>query len=447
MNPQKLKETDLHVHTVGCYHPEELFEMARDCYHEINWNRFGFLERYEQIYGVRLDPIAVFDRACNTGSLDEIREISVYEYHPEGRFEEFNITSYFSLAISGYYLDREEHEPILAPIVRRHKRDGLTYVEYRNAFATDGEEFKDWHGRFARYLKDASTGDFTARYIIRLDGRKPVESYLTVRELIDESPDLAQTIVGVDFSGSEMSPRELLSFYAQVKKDKKLHPGTFLEAVVHIGEDFFDLSLESAIRRCHQSALYGATRLAHCIALGMSPKVAIAREDQAHECETVEERMDQIAYDLEHAEGLAAYGVKVDADMLRSEYQDLQGKDADDQVKERYDERRLDHIERRQSYVLDDLARLGTVIETCPTSNLCIGGVPNVESHPFRRLYDSGVNLSICTDDPGIFDITLPEEVDNVRQWFGLSEDELAARLGDPFVFRLGRERLDRSCG
>ncbi len=83
MNPQKLKETDLHVHTVGCYHPEALFEMARDCYREINWNRFGFLESYEQIFGVRLDPVAAFERAANTGSLDEIREISVYEYQPE----------------------------------------------------------------------------------------------------------------------------------------------------------------------------------------------------------------------------------------------------------------------------------------------------------------------------------------------------------------------------
>ncbi len=183
---QKLKETDLHVHTVGCYHPQQLFEMAKDCYREINWMRFGFLERYRDVFGVQPDPVAVFERACNTLDLQELEEISVYQYSAKGQFEEFNTKSLFAAAISGYYPDREKHEPILSPIVQRHRKDGLKYVEYRNAFATSGEEFKDWHGRFAEYLKDASDQEFTARYIIRLDSSQAVPLLAAVRELIQK---------------------------------------------------------------------------------------------------------------------------------------------------------------------------------------------------------------------------------------------------------------------
>ncbi|MGE5652879.1 MAG: adenosine deaminase [Bacillota bacterium] len=435
------RQAELHVHTVGCYTPEDLFAMAKDHYREINWNRFSFLDRYERIFGVRLDPVAVFERACATGSLDEIRQIAIYSYHPDGTFDEFNIKSYFPQAIVGYYLDKGEHEPILAPLVERHKSEGLKLVEYRNAFGARGEEFKDWHGRYARFLKNAATKEFKARYVVRLVG-DPVECYGTLRELLDEQPDLVETIVGVDFSGKEIPPKQLMAFYERLKQDHDEHPDKALDAVVHIGENYLTISLESAIRWCHQSALYGASRLGHCIALGLDPYAAVQRHGGSHLTETVEERMDQIEYDLAHAEGLRAYGITVDREALEKEYAELTSHAKDETVTRPYDQTRLSEAARRQDYVLDDLARLGTAIETCPTSNLCIGGVPNIESHPFKKLYASKVKLVVCTDDPGIFGITLSDEIDNLTRWFGIDPQELAERLGDPREYRLGKERL-----
>src|SRR5581483_4330871 len=96
-----LKKSDLHVHTTGCYFPEDLLELAKDCYRDINWNRFGFQDRYERIFGIRLNPIDIFDRAVTTGSLDELRSVSTYPYTSQGRFEEFDIISFFSLCITG----------------------------------------------------------------------------------------------------------------------------------------------------------------------------------------------------------------------------------------------------------------------------------------------------------------------------------------------------------
>ena len=50
-----------------------------------------------------------------------------------------------------------------------------------------------------------------------------------------------------------------------------------------------------------------------------------------------------------------------------------------------YDETRVEEIRLRQTFVLDCLAESGTVIETCPTSNLRIGAVPSEAAHPVHN--------------------------------------------------------------
>jgi len=47
----KLKHVELHIHLLQSLYPEDLFNMAKDIYREIDWNRFSFLDRYEAIYG------------------------------------------------------------------------------------------------------------------------------------------------------------------------------------------------------------------------------------------------------------------------------------------------------------------------------------------------------------------------------------------------------------
>ena len=47
------------------------------------------------------------------------------------------------------------------------------------------------------------------------------------------------------------------------------------------------------------------------------------------------------------------------------------------------------------------------------------------------------LNFVIAADDPGIFDVTLADEVDWVAQHSHLSEAQLAGRLGDPMRFAL----------
>jgi adenosine deaminase len=185
-----------------------------------------------------------------------------------------------------------------------------------------------------------------------------------------------------------------------------------LDIVYHVGESFFDKSLESAIRWCHEIAEMGAQRFGHAIALGLDPAIAIARRPQAHVWERVSERLDQLAYDLRYRLQLARYGVAVDEQALMAERKRLRAVAPGTCIERAYDEGRLAEVRKRQRFVLDRLRALGTVIECCPTSNLRIGGVPDASHHPIHRFLDSGVNVVICSDDPGIFDITLASEVE-----------------------------------
>lgn len=66
-------------------------------------------------------------------------------------------------------------------------------------------------------------------------------------------------------------------------------------------------------------------------------------------------------------------------------------------------------------------------IEVCPTSNLRTRAVPSLAAHPARALFGQGVQISINTDDPGLFDLTPTGELEVARDHMGFSEAELRA--------------------
>jgi aminodeoxyfutalosine deaminase len=57
-----------------------------------------------------------------------------------------------------------------------------------------------------------------------------------------------------------------------------------------------------------------------------------------------------------------------------------------------------------------ELARRGTVLDVCPTSNLRTGVVRTLEEHPLPNLIAAGVRCSVSTDDPQMFDTDLTRE-------------------------------------
>ncbi|HVT59487.1 MAG TPA: adenosine deaminase [Thermoanaerobaculia bacterium] len=87
-------------------------------------------------------------------------------------------------------------------------------------------------------------------------------------------------------------------------------------------------------------------------------------------------------------------------------------------------------------------------LEVCPTSNVCLGVVPDLASHPFDQLHRAGVALSVSTDDPAFFNTNLTREYLRLGQAFGYGAAELAglalAGLRQSFLPEAGRAALER---
>ena len=440
------KTCELHVHLGGCYYAEDLIRFGRDVYEEVDWT--NFCERFEQAYGDLPDVPCLYRDALSglSGAADAFRRHFVYTPEDGPDFHRFLAKFQFFLCLARHYAAVGRESELFVAAIERHRSEGLDYVEYRamDSRGVDNPEgFLSFHRGNAEVIRRASGPGFTGRYVISLPRWEPLEAYALVQQLFDESPELIDTVIGLDFCHVEegFPPKGVKPLFEQVAADNRRRPGRALEILYHVGESFYDKSLESAVRWCHEAADLGARRLGHCLALGLDPAIAVKRRPRAHEKEPVSERFDQIGYDVAHAGALRRYGVGVDEQALERERSELLQKKADDLVSRPYDEGRLEEIRKRQRFALDAVARSGTVIETCPTSNLCIGGVPDPKAHPVRRFLESEANLVVAADDPGIFDSPLAAEVDWVLRHSGMDEAGLAARLGSPRRFRLGRGR------
>ncbi|HEY4645567.1 MAG TPA: adenosine deaminase [Steroidobacteraceae bacterium] len=70
----------------------------------------------------------------------------------------------------------------------------------------------------------------------------------------------------------------------------------------------------------------------------------------------------------------------------------------------------------RDPRVVELAKRKRVLFELCPTSNWLTSSVPSIRAHPIRLFLESGVHVSINSDDPGLFGIDLCHEYDVLRQ-------------------------------
>jgi adenosine deaminase len=83
--------------------------------------------------------------------------------------------------------------------------------------------------------------------------------------------------------------------------------------------------------------------------------------------------------------------------------------------------RRVDHGVRsvEDPKLVQELIRRGTTLNVCPYSNILMGVYPDRESHPVGRLVEMGVRVTINTDGPGFFQITLEDEYVAAAETYG----------------------------
>ncbi len=76
--------------------------------------------------------------------------------------------------------------------------------------------------------------------------------------------------------------------------------------------------------------------------------------------------------------------------------------------------------------LVEELARRGIPLEVCPVSNVATGAYPSLEAHPFLRLRDAGVVVTLNSDDPPMFGAWLADVYSAARGAWGLNDEELA---------------------
>ncbi|MCX5496096.1 adenosine deaminase [Kaistia dalseonensis] len=88
----------------------------------------------------------------------------------------------------------------------------------------------------------------------------------------------------------------------------------------------------------------------------------------------------------------------------------------------------------------------GVVLELCPGSNVALGLYPDIASHPFRRLMEAGVRVTVSSDDPPYFGSSIGAEYEWLEHDQQFDEAEFAqinrTAVEAAFVDEATRSRL-----
>ena len=81
----------------------------------------------------------------------------------------------------------------------------------------------------------------------------------------------------------------------------------------------------------------------------------------------------------------------------------------------------------RQTELVDTLRKKKLPLEVCPTSNICLGIASNIRDHPLPTLVAEGLQITINSDDPPLFNTTLTNEYALVADAYGYDENAIEA--------------------
>lgn len=431
MTDFRLPLAELHLHLYGTIRAEDCLERLGT--REIDWRYYE--KTFERAYGERspLREILARHRAGDASAAEAFRQIFIFGDADAGNFERFQAK--FNLLINGSEfmnasagedeaaLQRlnEEMGFFVTRMLDDQRRQGIAYAEQRMLFGANLsiEATRRLSLSILEHYAQANRSGFAARLAMGLPRADPWRCFDLVKELA--LGPYGEQVTGVDFCNVEegFPPRDKREFFAEVHQWNDQHPERALAILYHVGESFKDKSLESAVRWVQEAAEYGAHRLGHAIALGIDPAVYGVHDRS----ESVDERLDQIDYDFVHAPGLRARGVRIDAAALQRERDVLKVRGRGEVVTHHYDSERLAEVRARQEYAMSRVRATEAVIEICPTSNLRIGGIADPLHHPLRRFIEADVPFVVASDDPGIFDTTLRDELAWVARTAELEPD------------------------
>ena len=88
---------------------------------------------------------------------------------------------------------------------------------------------------------------------------------------------------------------------------------------------------------------------------------------------------------------------------------------------------RIGHATRAREDIalLEHLEKEATPLELCPLSNVATGVIPSYKDHPVHQYWQHGLNITINTDDPGMFHNHLTDEYMGLMDHFHFSPDDI----------------------
>ena len=395
---------------------------------DVDWRFYETM--FERAYGERppVRDILERHRAGDPEAREAFRRLFVFGDADAGNFERFQAKfnllingSEMMNAASGKHADpvpplADEIDFFITRMLADQRRQGIAYAEQRMMFGppfTRGADAAPL-ARDPRALRARRRASgFQARLAFSLPRRDPWPDFELVRELA--LGPYGESVTGVDFCYVEegFPPKDKREFFAAVHEFNERHPERALAILYHVGESFTDKSLESAVRWVHEAAAFGAHRLGHAIALGVDPEVY-----GAHERARVGRRAprpDRLRPGARRGPARArrARGRERARARARSRCARCPRERTSRTSTTRA---RLADVRARQEFAMARVRATGAVVEVCPTSNLRIGGIADPLHHPVHRFIDAGVPFVVASDDPGIFDTTVRDELDWVAR-------------------------------
>lgn len=409
---------DLHTHLYGCIDSKTLLQIGKNN-PSPRWEIFTKL--HEEIYREKINSNEFFQRYGESSEFEKL-------YHFKGRAPFLEFQSKFNLVIALCRFDEEEIRLVCEDVMRRHLTDGVSEIEYRIMYSP----FESKEGYHAR-TKAACEGLRIAEKKLdeKIKGRLVVSvhrdgefetQYEWLKEFMRTDETIRKYLVGIDFCSIEENypPKNKKDFFRRVLIDNKNDPSLGLSILYHVGESFSDKSPNSAVRWILESSLNGAHRLGHCLALGLRPEFFRGKFWK----EKVSERTDQLEFEIEHFEEIRSFGKIQPVEKKKAELEILSRLEPDEMIVIHYDSNFELDLWAFQEFAMKKIQENRTVIESCPTSNLRIGMIDGEKFHPIKRFVDSGLCLTIGTDDPGIFDTNIQEEYATSAR-SGISETNL----------------------
>ena len=408
-----MKYTDLHLHLYGCIPPQVLYEIGKNN-KAPRWNLFT--DFYEEQYGIKINPSTFFTDYPNIESFKKL-----YLFTNREPFLKFQAK--FNLIIALVKFDIEEIKNLTKQIITKHYSNKVTYSEYRVMYAPN-ETKQNYYAKMQAACLGISMAEsdlqdeISARLVVSLHRQgNYIEVYGWLKEFMQIDKLLRKYLVGIDFCNVEEHnpPKEKKSFFEKVFSDNIQYPSTALSILYHVGESYTDKSPKSAVRWVIEASQYGAHRLGHCLSLGIDSKSFLGTENLSSNhskvyTETVDERIDQIQFELTNYDRLKKIGVTEEKSVLQKELESLSWKNRNSIMTITVDEKYCNEVKTLQSLGFSIIKEKGTVIETCPSSNLYIGMIPSMVEHPIHRFIDARLPLAISCDDPGIFDTNIQKE-------------------------------------